>query len=36
MMFHKQHDCEKCAYKAFGLDNLRRHKSEKHPSADEI
>ena len=36
MMFHKQHDCEKCAYKAFGLDNLRRHKLEKHPSADEI
>ena len=36
MMFHKQHDCEKCAYKAFGLDNLRKHKLEKHSSADEI
>ena len=34
MMFHKQYDCEKCDYRAFGLDSLKRHREEKYSSAN--
>ena len=34
MQFHKQYDCEKCDYRAFGLDSLKRHREEKHSSAN--
>ena len=30
--FHKQYDCEKCDYRAFGLDSLKRHEKEMHSS----